>query len=351
VSNRKFRILCIDGGGLRGVIPIQVLKMVESITKKPIHKSFDLIAGTSTGGLLACALTIENRDSLVRGNCKFSLEEIEELYISRGKEIFPKNKSKVAGWVRPLFSPDNISGILSEYFGESRITHCLKPIFLTSFNIHRNRPVFFTTREASQSLDKNSKLVEICKATSAAPTYFPSHTFTYDGESTVCIDGGVVMNNPTIGALIEVLGNPDYKHYKIDSDKQIGLEDISILSLGTGKTNNNFIAHKSEKWGRLQWAKPLVDIFMCSPGRIIHKQIETLFDSFQYDKNYLRINIDIDEQYSEMSDSREETLRYLLEESNSQITNNDTLLLKLEIFLKTSGLLSNTYQSSKTPNV
>ncbi|SHH78761.1 CBASS cGAMP-activated phospholipase [Winogradskyella jejuensis] len=343
VKNKKFKILSIDGGGLRGIIPLQVIKQIESITGEPIHKSFDLIAGTSTGGLLACALTMQDYNSIEVDTRKYTLDEIEAIYKERGSEIFPKHnllKSGINGiskWFRPQFKIKNLISVLDEYFDDNRITSCLRHVFITSYNIHRNKPIFFTTREASMFPDKNSKLVEICRATSAAPTYFESHNFNYDSENIICVDGGVVMNNPAIGALIEVLGNSDYKHYKIN-DKRLKLDDISILSLGTGRSNKMLKSSTSKKWGRIKWIKPIIDISTGGPAKIAHQQISTIFKSSGLENNYLRIDIDIEEKYSEMSDSSEETINYLLNEASSQITNNHTLDFKLKLFIEENGI-------------
>lgn len=340
----KFRILSIDGGGLRGVIPLQVIREIENITSQPIHKTFDLIAGTSTGGLLTCALTFGDVESTVGNTRKYSLDEIQNLYVTRGKEIFPKygklknSYNAIKKWIRPEFNPDNLQNILVEYFGENRITSCLKPVFIASYNIHRNIPIFFTTREATLQEEKNAKLFEICRATSAAPTYFPSYSFNYDSENIICIDGGIIMNNPSIGALIEILGNSDYKHYKLN-EKRIDLKDISILSLGTGRSKKTINSVKSHKWGRKDWIKPVIDISTGGPVKVIHNQILTLFQASGLEKNYLRVDIDIDEKHSEMSDSSDKTIDYLLSEATSQITNNHTLKTKLEIFLQENNII------------
>lgn len=337
IANKKFKILSIDGGGLRGIIPLQVIKQIEAITGEPIHKSFDLIAGTSTGGLLACALTLNDNENIEGDTRKFTLEKIENIYKSRGNEIFSKRISSLTKWFKPQFKVDKFNDILVEFFGDNRITSCLRPLFITSYNIHRNQPIYFTTREASMFIDKNSKLVEVCRATSAAPTYFESHKFQYESENIVCIDGGIVMNNPAIGALIEVLGNSDYKHYKID-DEILKLSDITILSLGTGKVNKMMNSSDSKTWGRLKWIKPIIDISTSGPSKIAHQHIETIFQSSNLERNYLRIDIDIDEKYSEMSDSKEKTINYLLKEANDQITKNHTLNFKLKAFLENSGI-------------
>jgi len=340
----KFRILSIDGGGLRGIIPLQVIRYIELVTGKPIHQSFDLIAGTSTGGLLTCALTLEDKQSVIGDSRKYSLDDIEHIYKERGKEIFPilngfyqRNKNSFSKWFSPQFSSKNLENVLFEYFGDNMITSCLRPILLTSFDIHRNRPIYFTTREATFIHDKNSKLTEICRASSAAPTYFSSHNFNYDGENITCIDGGIVMNNPSIGALVEVLGNPEYKNYQLDN-KQLSLKDITVLSLGTGRSNKLLNSSKSKTWGRLGWIKPIIDISTGGPVKMVDQQIKTIFKASGLQSNYLRIDIDIEEKYSEMSDSKPETMDYLFREANSQILHNHTLLYRLKHFLEGSGL-------------
>ena len=110
----------------------------------------------------------------------------------------------VKNFFRPQFDAKNLDKILEEYFGDDKITSCLRHIFIASFDIHRNRPIFFTTRDASTIPDRNSKLTEICRATSAAPTYFePAKIKSLYGQEFTLIDGGVYANNPSLCAYAE----------------------------------------------------------------------------------------------------------------------------------------------------
>lgn len=343
-ENRKFRILSIDGGGLRGIVPLQVIKYIESVTNKEIHKTFDLIAGTSTGGILTGALTLQDSTDIEGNKRKFSLDDLEKIYTERGKEIFPvpsnmfsKCLKGIMKWFSPHYDPNNLEDILVEHFGDSRITSCLKPIYITSYDIHRNRPLSFTFREATFSPDKNSKLTEICRATSAAPTYFPTYSFNYESEWLTCVDGGVCMNNPSLGALVEVLGNSDYKFYRLENEP-IQLQDIYLLSLGTGSSNYLLDSKKSKNWGRIKWIKPVINLTMNGPSKIIHRQIETIFRSFGLENNYLRVDINIDGKYSEMADSSDMTIDYLVKQTNSQVLDNPTLRQKLDSMLRDSGV-------------
>ncbi|WP_254413114.1 patatin-like phospholipase family protein [Dyadobacter diqingensis] len=341
----KFKILAIDGGGIRGVVPLQVIRYIESVTKREIHQSFDLIAGTSTGGILASALTIQDRSSVEANKRKYKLDDLESIYRVRGKEIFPAPSNRFmnwytafTNWIQPQFNPNNLNRVLIEFFGDDRISNCLKPIFIASYDIHRNKPVFFTFREASLFPDRNSTLVEVARATSAAPTYFPTFDFHYASERLICIDGGIYMNNPSLGALVEVLGNADYKHYKLN-DNVLQIKDISLLSLGTGHSDSLVDGVRANGWGKLRWLKPVIDLSTNGPVKVIDNQMETIFKSFSLDSNYLRVDIYIQNKYSEMSDARDSTIDYLIKEAKSQILNNDTMKLKIDNFLREAGLI------------
>jgi len=338
----KFRILSIDGGGLRGIIPLQVIKKIEKITNQPIHKTFDLIAGTSTGGLLTCALLLRDNSSCEANKRKYTLDQIEEIYLKKGKTIFPRYKHlrwlfvHIKKWIYPKYAGKNLEKVLREYFADYKINNCLKPIFITSFDISKNTHVFFTYREALLEYKKNPYLVDICRATSAAPTYFQTYTFFYPTEKIVCIDGGLIMNNPSMGAFFEVLGNTSFKLYQMGGDK-IEIKDIAILSLGTGYTEKLCNSVYNRNWGRLQWIKKIIDIALGAPSIIIDEQLESTFREMGLRSNYLRLNVKIDEKYAEMDDSREEALNHYLEKA-SEITNDLNKIEKLKLFLENCGV-------------
>lgn len=339
MSSDKFRILSIDGGGLRGVIPIQVIKYIEKISGKEIHNLFDLIVGTSTGGILACTLTMQDDLSLIANRRKFNLDKIEEIYKERGKEIFytpgdifRKKIFELNKWIKPKFSHAYLNDILVEYFGNVKLTNCLKPIMVISYDLHRNKPIQFSFREASLFPERNPSLVEICMAASAAPTYFPTYDFIHDNERLSCIDGGIFMNNPSFGAINEVLAHSDYEHYKING-KNLTLSDISVLSLGTGYVHEAVDSNKSKYWGRLQWIKPIIDLTMNAPNRVVDYHVKSLYKSFDKETQYLRVDLNIPKEYSELSDSSIKTTEFLIDKMNSELNNNHTLNKAIKIFV------------------
>ena len=217
------RILSIDGGGIRGIIPAMVLAEIERRARQPIAKLFDLIAGTSTGGIIALGLTIPK----CPGAPLYSAQRFVELYEHQGARIFSRSL------LRALFAVDNLtwkkysSGgveqVLEEYFGESRLRDAVTDVLVTSYEIERRFPFFFKSSNARRRADYDFRARDVARATSAAPSYFepmklPSGT---NSDYYTLIDGGVFANNPAACALVEARATLE------DSD-------YLVVSLGTG---------------------------------------------------------------------------------------------------------------------
>lgn len=330
----KFRILSIDGGGLRGIVPVLILKELEKRTGKRIHEMFDLIAGTSTGGLIACALTISD-DGV---NPKYNLDDIEKIYTERGKEIFPEKGffgrlfSKAISLKNPKFKDTGIDKVLNDILGSKRLADCLKPLFITSYDLYNNEAVLFKSRHAVEEYNSNARLYDICRATSAGPTFLPAYNFDYAGKQRTCIDGGVFMNNPAVGAIIE---GSKYMNQAYYNRPGLEFKDIAVLSLGTGHYTDKIILKKVEKWGQLDWAAPITDIMMQGVNQTACYQTNELIES----KQFLRISIDIDkEEHANMADSSEETRNYLIKKVKDEVFGNSTLMRGLDNFSQIAEL-------------
>src|SRR5882672_7762885 len=160
-----FNILSIDGGGLRGIIPLRILQKVEEITNKKIHQCFDMISGTSTGGIIACCLTLRKQPG--DSTPKYSVDDIAELYVKYGSTIFP-GKSSVGKFIgnmtnlySPRFSDSGLDRVLREYLKDERIKDSLLPILVSTYDLDTNSPVFFKTREAKISPSANALIYDI----------------------------------------------------------------------------------------------------------------------------------------------------------------------------------------------
>ena len=327
---KTFRILSLDGGGLRGIIPVLLLKEIEKRTGKRIVELFDLFAGTSTGGLIVCALTVSDDGKIP----VYSLQEVEEIYSKRGNEIFPKKSfagkiiKSVTSLKTPRFSAKGLDKVLNELLGSRRMTNCLKPILITSFDLYNNEALFFKSRHALAIPGRNALLKDVCRATSAAPTYLPAYKFTFDGKTRVCVDGGVYINNPSVASLVEVTKYHMKPPYDLE---EISLNDIQVLSIGTGQYTANIARKKVEKWGLLDWATSITDVMM----QAVNQTASYITDELTSLDNFLRINIDIaNQKYADMADSSDKTREYLISELNSQVFENTTLMRQLDSFIE-----------------
>jgi patatin-like phospholipase/acyl hydrolase len=320
--NKKFKILSIDGGGLRGLIPLLILKYVEEKTGKKIWELFDLIVGTSTGGIVAAGLTAtdDKKETLL------TIEQIIDLYTKNADVIFPKKSGigKIFNGVKsifvPKYSPVGLDNLLKKYFKETKLSDTLKPICVTSYDLMNNEVSIFKSRK-SQEISQNPYLYEICRATSAAPTYFPSYSMIWNNKKRTMIDGGVYVNNPTLVGISDALKN----RY----GRKVKLKDLKVLSLGTGTHSSNLGVKNTPNWGIIEWAKPITDVMMQSSSRAVDYQVNLLVD------DYLRLQIEIgDEKFSSMSDSSPKTRDYLIKQVEEQIFNNSEIMSKIDKFIE-----------------
>src|SRR5688500_15860256 len=136
MNNPKFRILSIDGGGIRGVIPCLILQYIEEATGRPISDLFNLIAGTSTGGIISVGLTKAEANQ----QNSFSAEQMLELYVKFGKDIFSDRPRDILSWVsaklfgKPYDSQD-MEQLLERYFGEVKLKDSLAPVLVTTYDL------------------------------------------------------------------------------------------------------------------------------------------------------------------------------------------------------------------------
>lgn len=329
-----FNILVIDGGGLRGIIPIRILEKVEELTGKKIQESFDMLAGTSTGGLIASCMSL--RDEQNTNTAKYNLQQIADIYITKGKIIFPVKSGigklihKITNLYSPAFSPAGIDTVLKEYITNQTIKDALRPILISTYDLNGNRPVFFKSSEAFTDATANAKIYDVCRATSAAPTYLPAYSFSYKGKTLTGIDGGVYVNNATMAAIAEISKYGNKGYYKKRDGSDVAFDDIRVLSLGTGSYNGTITETEATRWGELQWIQQITDIMMKGVNQTTDYEGSEMLDP----GNYLRLNINIEEEkYSDMSDARDETRNYLEQAVKDQITNNTDSIKQLQTFL------------------
>ncbi|MEQ8712331.1 MAG: patatin-like phospholipase family protein [Cyclobacteriaceae bacterium] len=289
--NQKFRILSIDGGGIRGIIPGQIMAEIEREFGIIPADHFDLIAGTSTGGILTCGYLIPSKDN--SNTPKFSAKEVVGLYLDRGDEIFdvPFYHKVKSGWgiLDEKFPEDELENALKEYFGDVWLKDLLKPCLIPSYDIRRRKGHFFGQHKAADHSMYNFKVRDVARATSAAPTYFEASKIESEvGDVFPLIDGGVFVNNPALAAYAE-----GRNIFELNDGERATAADMKILSLGTGFTRQKYSHSKAKNWGKAEWVQPIIDIMMSGSSEVADYQLRKIFETTNSPEQYLRINGDL----------------------------------------------------------
>ncbi|MCG8420600.1 MAG: patatin-like phospholipase family protein [Proteobacteria bacterium] len=293
---KPVRILSLDGGGIRGIIPGQVLceieKMIQQATGKPgarVADYFDLVAGTSTGGILTCALLCPDEDNPAQS--RFSASEVVDMYLERGDEIFEiplwHRISSGSGTLDEKYPADGLEEVLEDYFGELWLSDLVKPCLIPAYDIRRRRAHFFTQHGAERNLAQDFRVRDVARATAAAPTYF--ETVRIKSRTKVpypLIDGGVFANNPALCAYAEVRAGYARAH---GISPPARADSMAILSIGTGKVEKSYTYREAKDWGSLQWLRPLIDILLAGTAETVDYQLRQIYDAVKAPNQYLRV--------------------------------------------------------------
>lgn len=201
--------LALSGGGYKGLFSTHVLVELEKQLGCRIAKKFDLIAGTSIGGVIALALALE-----------IPAEDIEKLFLENGKKIFKKRFFASNGlFFKSKYSQKGLYSVLSEIFRDKKISDLKHRVLITSINYTDGKPQMFKTPHNDSLIkDANMKIIDVAMSTSAAPMFFPINSI----EEGDFVDGGLVANHPGFFAMVEA---EKYLNQKI--------EDIYQLHIGT----------------------------------------------------------------------------------------------------------------------
>ena len=276
------RILSIDGGGIRGIIPAMVLQAL--LGKLKAQDVFHIIAGTSTGGIIACGLARPN---------PVGPQEIVDLYVQHGGDIFRKSLLDPVHYVYgPRYNSTALESHLASVLGDVSLSavenvQLLVPsyaIALPKENPPGNTcaPMFFRSWQAggllvpagANAAEYDFKLASIARATSAAPTYFaPARITNTAGQSFTMIDGGVFANNPTMCAIVEA------HHLYYTPNHTV---NVMVVSLGTGSNPIRIDAAAAMRWGDLSWAVPIISIFQDGSAQTVAFETDELIDDFHW---------------------------------------------------------------------
>ncbi|CAK9222453.1 unnamed protein product, partial [Sphagnum troendelagicum] len=289
----KLRILSIDGGGVRGVIPAVILKYLENELQELDEKKygvirladyFDLIVGTSTGGLITAMITTPRPPRKNdRQELPLSAEEVLKFYKENAARIFPRTS--------PRFKSKELNDLLGKDFGDRKLSEARTNVIIPSFDIKSQQPVFFS----SWKTKINDVLVkDVCRATTAAPTYLPPVYFTVPQAANKprhfnMIDGGIAANNPSVLWYLTQL------HMSL-LFPQSSFKELLVLSLGTGRHRTGYLANDAKKWGVRKWLyhkgdTPLISSLQNASTDMVDYNLSTIFGAHGSKNNYIRIQV------------------------------------------------------------
>ena len=306
-----FKILAVDGGGIWGVIPALILAAIEEQTKRPISDLFDLLSGTSTGGIIACGLAKPGAD----GKAEKSANDVVQLYVDDGMTIFPT--SFLRGFVGAIrgakYDPTGLESTLLQHFGEARLKDALKPVLIPSYDIEKQIPIFFKSEKAKVDPAYDFPMREVVRATSAAPTYFPPEKIETGNplDYFALIDGGIVAGNPALCAYAEAM--------KMGHS----VDDVVLVSLGTGVFKRPIKYADAVNWGQLEWAQPIIGIVLNGSNATVDYQLQQLLEYEGPKQSYFRFQVEFG-QNTNIDDASPANLKYLMDVARAYISDNDT---------------------------
>jgi len=259
-------ILSIDGGGIRGVIPATVLAHIEAQVG-PLAKHFDLIAGTSTGGILAIGLTCPRPGAAE----PYTAAELCGLYEKRGPEIFAipllQRLGSGVGLLNAKYQTRPIEKVLFDYFADTPLGSARTNVLVSSYDIESRSPFFFKSWRKEWA---NVPMRFVARATSAAPTYFEPTIVDAAGAPHALIDGGVFVNNPAMSAYVEAV--------RLFPDER----EFVVVAVGTGTATHPLKYKDAKNWGLVAWARPVLDVVFDGVSDAVDYQLGYLLDDRYY---------------------------------------------------------------------
>ena len=301
-------ILCIDGGGMRGIIPVVLLQNLERAIranggKADIASYFDLISGTSTGGLISLALTCDStilHKNLEDGSSQINLTALLDNYMTMGSRIFQANTSifGLRQFVSDKYTSEGIQTLSQKWFGTEVMENAKVPTLIMAYDLANGQPQMIR----SYADERNYPAWVAARATSAAPTFFSPCE--YAGK--LLVDGGVVANNPAIYAYFEAK-----KLYPECSR-------FHILSFSTG--GNYHTMDRDSTKGLMNWADQVSPMFDTAQKRTTEYVLTNLADV-----DYVRIDNPLSRPVK-MDETSPSTLRYIKEEAENNALMYDNTL-------------------------
>jgi predicted acylesterase/phospholipase RssA len=327
VSGKCYRVLALDGGGIRGLIPAFLLKELESRTGRRISEMFELIAGTSTGGILALGLTKPGKD----GAPQFTASDMCDLYLREGTTIFPhsifQELKTLHGLADARYPAGPIEQVLAERFGDTMLSQALTEVVIPSYDLSAPGPYFFKREyAASETEDWDVPMADVARATSAAPTYFdPAIVRSADGRAEhALVDGGTFANNPALSGYVDAL------RLKKETPR------IVVVSIGTGLPPQTpgsgpipIDAAKAGDFGLAKWARPILEVVLDGVPKAVEYQMRVIQEADEGALTYYRLQSDLPTASHALDDASPENCARLVADAEALIVKSADTLAKI----------------------
>ena len=274
------KILIIDGGGIKGIIPLTLLHYVEKKTGKPISETFDFFAGTSTGAIIVTTLNVPDKNN----NPLYSVNDVINAYVLLSKSAMTPSLSRMIFTLNGLLGPRFSIAVLHDAFvkkmGNHRLSLSIKKVAITSYNLNKKALQLFKSWDCMAPYSSYPASYLLSAATAIPTIYSP---VMLDGES--FMDGYVVANNPTLSAIRDVVElYPHAKKY-IFVHLGAGSDPLDHLTFGGEIT---------EKWGLLHWLYPAALVYYSSQDSSVKEAIhdmKLLIPNTKFSYYYFNTNI------------------------------------------------------------
>ncbi|MBN4060451.1 patatin-like phospholipase family protein [bacterium AH-315-I20] len=297
-EKKPVRILSLDGGGMRGIIPATILQSFETISGKRIPELFDVVVGTSTGAILSAGLTVQNE----QGKAKYQASDFVKLYQDMGNTIFHKDKvllEVLEGVTRPSYDPKGYEALLLSYFSDATLADALCDVVVPSIELEDMRMHIFSRANATKNASENYYIRDLIRAATAAPSYFPAaNLHSLDGANGgTFVDAGVSSNNPGVMALAE-------------AKALVGECRCVFISLGTGTISKPIHALQAKTWGDVEWLGHIFDLQGDAQSSYTEAAITTFLEENK-DNIYHRFQIDLQTMPFKLDDTNASHLQEL----------------------------------------
>lgn len=303
----KYRILSLDGGGIRGIATAVWLNKLEEELGSALRNHFDLIAGTSTGSILATAIGLG-----------IPASEIIDLYREKGQLIFPSASTRLwsritrtfaEGLSAPKYPADGLESALKDVFGKKTMGMLKVPTLVFTYNVFSREPLVFKSYKADHA---TLPVWQVTRASCSAPTYFPAMVMKVGQAEQPLVDGGVAANNPSACVVAEGIK----LNAAAAAKQRVALEDFVLASFGTGSTTRSISAKEAMEWGALEWAIPIIDVLFdgsTDTSDYVAQQIIS-------DGKYFRFQMPLEKAYDDMDKADPVNLNALVAAAENYLT-------------------------------